>query len=170
MKSSTEPACGRKDSRPFPEATGAGERTAKKRKKSLCPAIPCSPRRIHPFETRPVTVRIDAGDSILQFVANLPQWLEITPQLDIFRSQDYTPRPVKPAFRADGPVTHVTLSRPGPAFRLTLTEDKSGSGYTLVVTPAGGGAASGTRAPVIVRSMGASGVGYTDSRFLRRTP
>ncbi|AHF92323.1 hypothetical protein OPIT5_20800 [Opitutaceae bacterium TAV5] len=121
------------------------------------------------LQTKLITVRTDAGDTVLQFVANLYQRLEITPRLVIIRGPDNTPRPVKLAFRADGPVTHVTLSEPGPAFRLKLTEDKPGSDYTLVVTPAEG-AVSESRATVIVHSKGASGIDYTDSLFLRRTP
>ncbi|WP_334319106.1 DUF1573 domain-containing protein [Termitidicoccus mucosus] len=116
-------------------------------------------------QTKTITLRTDAGDTILQFVATIPQRLQISPRLVIFRPGDDTPRHIQLSFRTDIPVTDVTLSDPGSAFTVRLAEDQPGTDYTLAVAPADHGEALTT---LVIRSKGASGVTYTDTVFFRR--
>ncbi len=117
-------------------------------------------------QTKLITVTTDAGETVLQLVAKLPQRLDIVPRLVLFRAKDTTPQIVKIAFRADGPVSDVTYSDPGPDFKIVLAEQQPGADYTLTITPLTAPAAD-LRATVVIHSKGASGQSYADTLFLR---
>ncbi len=122
------------------------------------------------LQTKTVSIRTSQGDTVLQFIAHLPQRLQIAPRLVVFRPGDDAPRPVKLSFHADVPVSGVTVSDPGPAFIVRLSETRPGADYTLTVAPSSE-ASSGddeARATLSIRSNGASGAVYTDTVFLRR--
>jgi len=121
------------------------------------------------LQSKSITVRTDAGDYVLQLVVDLPQRLAIEPRLIVFRPGDTAERTLKLAFRADTPVSNVTLSTATPPFLVTLIPEKTGADYTVSIKLASQPTAD-QRVTIFVHSRGASGLDYSDAFYLRYAP
>ena len=115
-----------------------------------------------------VTVRTDAGEHTLELVVHIPERIEISPRLLVFRADGPAELRVQVAFHGDGPVTDVTLDPLAGPYEASLETGKAGAAYTVVVRrvrePAG---ADEHRAALVIRSRGASGATYADPVYLR---
>lgn len=121
------------------------------------------------LQTKQITVRTDAGDHALSFSVNLPQRLTITPRLHIFRAGAPTEHAFGIAIRGDAPAKSVEVVSKSPHYTTEVIEKKAGADYEIVLKLTDE-APPVLRETIQVRSIGASGIEYADTFFLRRSP
>ncbi len=115
-----------------------------------------------------ITVRTDAGDHTLELVAHIPERVEISPRLIVFRPDGPEEARVKVSFRSDAPVTEVTLEPLAGPYEAALETGRQGTDYTVAVRRVREAATSEERrAALVIRSRGASGTAYTDTVYIR---
>ena len=120
-------------------------------------------------QTKQVTVKTDAGEHVLAFSVELPQRLLVTPRLHVFRADDKPEQIFAINAGADIPLKNLRLGPPSPNYTLELIEKKAGTDYEVRLKLASNAPAN-LSDTLYVYSIGASGIEYTDSFFIRRMP
>ena len=121
------------------------------------------------MQTKQLTVISGGETTVLKFNVDVPQRSEFAPRLLLFRGDDLNPRSTQLTFKADKPVTLISVVSHNPAFTVEVIPSTEGESYELKVTLVGKPDAE-QRGTLRVKSEGGSGREYDDLFYARYRP